>query len=627
MAILGMAQEAGPRDPQRTLVVDGKTIRYRISGDLAVSGDIILGNAAELEAYAAGTSKTLPRGAAIYLGGLNAPLLWPNGTIPYTIAAGFPNQQRILDAVAHWNARTPLKLEPRAGQTNYVQFQVSADGGCLSTIGMAGGRQTIDLGSGCPTGAVIHEIGHAFGLMHEQTRLDRDRWITVLYENIDDYDFDQFHQSTRERDLSYYDYGSIMHYSNKGFSLDGGTDLETVPPGIPIGQIVALSAGDIDGISRTYGIIPTQTTITTIPEGLTVTVDGERFVAPRAFNWAPGTTHTISVEETQQLSASLAPTREVFVRWSDGGGATHTFTASADQTAVAAEFQEFFKVTTSVSAGSGTVSVTPPSPDGYYRSGTIVKIAAAASNGQALYTWRGSNPQSYSLGYSADVLTIPLRRSVEFNAEFSALPMALVDATPSGSTVLIDNDRYYTPVRFKWTAGSTHTLAPDTPQYSPTAASKFVFRQWEDGSDSSNRSVQMGSTAVTFSADYAVQHFLNYSTIAGSGLVSANPSGSAYYDAGTQVTLTASPRFNQRLQYWLGTGIGGGALNQTISLNRPKYAFAVFGSNLNFRPTNAASYLSNVAFDEPATNVAPLEIVTLFGTGLGPTTLVPLRSD
>ena len=176
------------------------------------------------------------------------------------------------------------------------------------------------------------------GLLAQQWdlhRLDRDRWITILYENIDDYDFDQFHQSTRERDAGYYDYGSIMHYSQGAFSLDGGTSIESVPPGIPIGQRVGLSAADIDSISRLYGILPTQTTITTVPEGLTITVDGEQFIAPRAFNWAVGSKHNLSANATQLQGT----TRDLFVRWTDGGDLSHTFTASADQTVVAAEFQ------------------------------------------------------------------------------------------------------------------------------------------------------------------------------------------------------------------------------------------------------------------------------------------------
>jgi astacin len=44
---------------------------------------------------------------------------------------------------------------------------------------MRGGRQDIGLASGCGTGATIHEIGHAFGLWHEQSGEDRDRFVKI----------------------------------------------------------------------------------------------------------------------------------------------------------------------------------------------------------------------------------------------------------------------------------------------------------------------------------------------------------------------------------------------------------------------------------------------------------------
>ena len=64
---------------------------------------------------------------------------------------------------------------------DYVEIQ-SQDGGCYSSIGRSGdGKQVINLksaafsgdGTCMTTGTIIHELIHAWGFWHEQTRPDR----------------------------------------------------------------------------------------------------------------------------------------------------------------------------------------------------------------------------------------------------------------------------------------------------------------------------------------------------------------------------------------------------------------------------------------------------------------------
>src|SRR5258708_30627883 len=201
----------------RSLELNGRLIRYQVLGGFAVvQGDIIIGTAAEAEsARRSATGKSAVPLASILTFNFANPQKWPNATMPYVIDPDIPNPQRILDGIAHWNTRTPFKIIARTEEANYVHFSRSTtlDAACSSYLGMIGGSQAILTTDACNTGSIIHELGHAWGLEHEQVRADRNGNVTVLYQNMDKRFINNFDQAlTSSKDTGYYDFDSIMHH-------------------------------------------------------------------------------------------------------------------------------------------------------------------------------------------------------------------------------------------------------------------------------------------------------------------------------------------------------------------------------------------------------------------------------
>ncbi|KAK2703056.1 hatching enzyme 1.2-like [Artemia franciscana] len=183
---------------------------------------------------------------------------WDNATVPYYISDKYsPTEKQIIQTAVHTlGLLTCVKFVPYEGNktTDYLLiWPVTRPAGCWSFIGRLGGQQVLSLqqpdktGPKClgGPGKPMHEIMHALGIFHEQSRADRDAFVKFNEENAIQafvHNFDK--QSLENTTYQYeYDYNSIMHYGTHFFS--SSRDKPTL---VPIQKRAKI--GQRDGISR-----------------------------------------------------------------------------------------------------------------------------------------------------------------------------------------------------------------------------------------------------------------------------------------------------------------------------------------------------------------------------------------
>ncbi|GEP28304.1 M12 family metallopeptidase [Cryobacterium levicorallinum] len=116
-----------------------EVVYYKVNNLAVFEGDIVLGTVAELEQTKDAESHDDGRARGVAITG--ARFRWPNAHVPFRINAALPNQQRVRDAISHWEASTPIRFTERTaantGQfSNFIEF--SDSGGCWSMLVDAG---------------------------------------------------------------------------------------------------------------------------------------------------------------------------------------------------------------------------------------------------------------------------------------------------------------------------------------------------------------------------------------------------------------------------------------------------------------------------------------------------------
>ncbi|NXO13793.1 MEP1A protein, partial [Oriolus oriolus] len=170
----------------------------------------------------------------------------------------------ILQAFEMFRLKSCIDFKPYEGERTYIFF--SKQSGCWSMVGDLQTGQNLSIGSGCDYRAIVeHEILHALGFYHEQSRMDRDDYVNIWWDEIiagREHNFAKYDDSHITDLNTPYDYESLMHYQPLSFNKNEG--VPTITTKIPafddiIGQRLDLSAIDLERLNRMYNCTSTHT--------------------------------------------------------------------------------------------------------------------------------------------------------------------------------------------------------------------------------------------------------------------------------------------------------------------------------------------------------------------------------
>lgn len=247
--------------------------------------------------------------------------LWVTKEVPLELAVSAKDgYNNIRAALGEIQSKSCIRFRMRdKDDDNWIRFVNKS--GCFSPVGRqyaSPGAQELSIGIGCNhKGIIMHELLHALGFWHEQSRSDRDDFLEVLWENIQkgqEHNFNRYKPKDMDFYGGSYDFSSIMHYGNFAFSKNKRpTMLSVKDPTLQFGQIAELSPTDVIQLNNVYDCKSDKSRGWSNwgnwgPCDKKCTRERERFCSAKKLEKCPGATKRYRI----QLQKGKCPFRECY---------------------------------------------------------------------------------------------------------------------------------------------------------------------------------------------------------------------------------------------------------------------------------------------------------------------------
>ncbi len=204
-----------------------------------------------------------------YAGTSPATVPWPGGIVPYVFSNSVSTAQRptYLDGLREWELAAGVKFVPYTNQARYIVFSYNTN--YFDNVSPGYSPQVVSVSS-LSRSQVGHEMGHSFGLTHENIRIDQTNYLIVLSNNVTPGNLVWFQIDPSSVTNGNYDFESVMHLGRDFASIQPGV-LDTQQPKPPYARFqprmgnLALSPGDRAALAFLYGppTVPLTNVVTT----------------------------------------------------------------------------------------------------------------------------------------------------------------------------------------------------------------------------------------------------------------------------------------------------------------------------------------------------------------------------